>query len=118
MNQYYNVNLFTISNKDNSKFHTLSMHALAQSNVNKTETEGWRDDTAVKSTGCFSRGLGLTVDHLHEGSQVVITPVPGYHLTSSGLIMPKTCTWSTNIHSAIIIMHMNDNKNSKQTSIQ
>lgn len=66
----------------------------------------------------LARGLGLTLDHLHEGSQLVTTPVAGYLMPSSGLVRRKACTWNTNIHVATTIRHKKNNKISKQSSIQ
>jgi hypothetical protein len=36
---------------------------------------GWRDGSAVKSTGCSSRGPGFNSHHPRGGSQLSVTPV-------------------------------------------
>ena len=38
---------------------------------------GWRGGSAVKSTGCSSRGAGFNSQHPHGGSEPSVTPVPG-----------------------------------------
>jgi hypothetical protein len=53
----------------------------------KTKTKnkknrGWRDGSAVKSTGCSRRRPGFDSQHPHSGSQPSATPVPRV-LTSS-----------------------------------
>jgi hypothetical protein len=41
----------------------------------KETNGGQRDNSAVKSTGCFSRGPGFNFQFPHGSSQVSITPV-------------------------------------------
>ena len=38
---------------------------------------GWRDDSAVRSTGCSSRGPGFNSQNPHGGSQLSVAPIPG-----------------------------------------
>lgn len=115
--EHYNVNLLTVSN-NNSKFYILSMHTMAQSNVkkkNKTKqkTKEWRDDIAVRSTGCSSRRLWSHIRWPTWRFKLVITQVSGYLMPPSGLIRQKACMHGEHIHVVTTIIHIN-NKN-KQT---
>ena len=50
---------------------------LPREQFKNMNSRGWRDDSAVKSTGCSSRGPGFNSQHLHGSSQLSVTPVPG-----------------------------------------
>jgi hypothetical protein len=43
---------------------------------------GWRDGSAVKSTGCSSRRPGSSSQHPHGSSQLSVISVPGYQTHS------------------------------------
>jgi len=53
--------------------------------VIKGHEEAWRDDSGVKSTSCFSRGLAFNSQHPQDGLQSFVIPVPGDPVLSSGL---------------------------------
>ena len=43
----------------------------------KIGTQGWRDGSVVKSTGCSSRGPQFNSQHPHGSSQLSVTPASG-----------------------------------------
>jgi hypothetical protein len=58
----------------------------------------WKDGSVAESTSHSSRGLGVSSQHLHDGSQLLLTPVPGDPMPSSYLCKHQACTWYTDIH--------------------
>jgi hypothetical protein len=62
------------------------MHAENQKAKQKQKTtkkfgnknfRGWRDGSAVKSTGCPSKGPRFNSQNPYDSSQMSLTPVPG-----------------------------------------
>jgi hypothetical protein len=62
-----------------------------------TTYEDWRDGSAVKSTGCFSKGPEFNSHHQQGRSQMSITPVPGDPTPSHR----HTCCQNTNAYKII-----------------
>lgn len=52
----------------------------------------------VKSTGCACRGHMFSSQDAHGGSQLSITPVPGYQMASSGLCRQQVLKWYAYTH--------------------
>ena len=58
-------------------YHFLSFPASTYGHsLFQKQSEGWRDDSAVKSTGCSSRGPRFHSKHSHGSSQSSVNPVP------------------------------------------
>ena len=71
----------------------------------RSVSEGWRNGSGFKSTGCSCRGPGFDSQHPHGSSQVCASPVPGDLMPSSGLHRPcrhrvyrHTCRQNTHTH--------------------
>ena len=58
----------------------------------KTNKEGWRDGSALKSTGCSSRRPGFNTQHPHSSSQLSVTPAPGDPTPSDVFRHPQVIT--------------------------
>ena len=53
----------------------------------KKKRRGWRDSSAVKSTGSFSRGSRFNFQHVHTWQLTMsVTPVPGDPTLFSGVL--------------------------------
>jgi hypothetical protein len=60
----------------------------------KSHMKGQRDGSAVKSTGCSSRGPQFDSQHPYGSSQLPATPVPGDLMPSRRY----TCRQNTDVH--------------------
>jgi hypothetical protein len=57
---------------------------LIKTNLMGKSTQGWRDGSTAKSTGCSSRGPAFNSHHPHANSSLTVTPVPGLLTSEKG----------------------------------
>ena len=50
---------------------------LKKNRIQKCRAGGWRNDSAVKSTGCSLSGPEFDSQHPHDILELSVTPVPG-----------------------------------------
>jgi hypothetical protein len=67
---------------------------------------GWRDGSAVKNTGCSSKGPGFNSQHPRGSSHLPVTPVPGDLMPSHR----QTRRQNTNAHKVKINYKKETNK--------
>jgi hypothetical protein len=79
----------------------------------KSKIRGWRDGSAVKNTGCSSRGPRFNSQHPHGGSQLCDT-VP--HTTVCNSSSKKSGAFNTDRHTGKTPKHAKRKEKEKNTS--
>jgi hypothetical protein len=74
------------------KVKSLDVHSRARVSYGK-HLQGWRADSAVKSTCCSCRQPGLSSQHPRDGSQPTLIPILGDLTPSSDLLGHLTWVW-------------------------
>ena len=58
----------------------------------RKEKGGWKDGSVFKCICCSSIGPRFNSQHLHDNSELSITPIPGDLMPSSGFLGHEPCT--------------------------